>query len=613
VVRGLQEARWLINEGLHQVIVYTDHEALLSALKNSGKGRIVGWQLKLSEFDLKIVHVKGRDNTLADGMSRLPAKWIPQGGPWKEDSCLEAMSISDAGKDYLRRKKSKEDRWREWIEDDWYGGVVWFRLFNEVQGEEKDLKIWKWWARQAANFRLVEDSGAPMLTYVEKDGRQSWCVRKSEVNRALTWAHDCHGHFAEGITIKQLKGKYYWPTRHADALRFCRACPNCQFIGPRLPSQQIKPVVRLRPMDMIGLDFLGPISPVSSSGCKYVLIAVDYFSRYAWAVPTVSSDGPTVVKFLEEIVFATFGVAKTAYTDNASYFVSGILPPFLKSKGIRQFPAPKSHPSSVGLLERYVQLVLFGLRANLLGDGVDLTTWSNFVAGVVTAMNDRTVKVHGFTPASLILGFDRVHQRSDMSVRDVLVGQHLEASMDQLLKADETLGQHLDASRDQLLRSDESPQTQEEELQPERRQAALDHMAEVEEKQTNASLKLLHYRDSAAKGLPRWDAPKEGDLVLLRRMALDGRKTDKLEARWEGPFVLGDLAYHGRTGRLFDLNTGELVKVKPGGLRDRCHLDDLRVFVPRERSDESVLREKWMDCATVGWDSRCNGGPITKN
>jgi hypothetical protein len=262
VVHGLQEARWLINEGVHQVIVYTDHEALLSALKKSDNltGRIVGWQLKLSEFDLKIVYVKGKENTLADGMSRLPARWIPQGGPWKEDSCLDVMALSEAGEELARGRREKRRVWKEWIEDEWYGGVVWFRLFNEVRDGEKSLSRWKWWARKAANFRLIGDPKDPQLTYVERDGKQSWCVRSPDVNKALTWAHDCHGHFAGAMTVRQLKGKYYWPSRHTDALKFCRACPNCQFIAPKLPSQEIKPVLHLSPMDLIGMDFLGPIS-----------------------------------------------------------------------------------------------------------------------------------------------------------------------------------------------------------------------------------------------------------------------------------------------------------------------------------------------------------------
>jgi hypothetical protein len=225
------------------------------------------------------------------------------------------------------------------------------------------------------------------------------------------------------------------------------------------------------------------------------------------------------------------------------------------------------------------------MRTPLLGDGVDLTTWSDFIPGIVTAMNERTVKAHGFAPASLILGFDRVHQRFDMSVRDVMIGSHVGASLGPLLDAATA------PSGDQPLDQDH-------------RQAAMDHLDRIEEKREAAALNLMHYEKTAAKEKARWDAPKDGDLVLLRRMALDGRKTDKLEARWEGPFRLGDLAHHGRTGRLYDMNTGALVKVKPGGLKDRCHLDDLRVFLPRERSDEYVLAEKWKDCATLSMDKR---------
>jgi len=55
----------------------------------------------------------------------------------------------------------------------------------------------------------------------------------------------------------------------------------------------------------------------------------------------------------------------------------------------------------------------------------------------------------------------------------------------------------------------------------------------------------------------RYTAQREGDLVLLRRFLLDQRKGSKLEARWEGPYVISDLAKHGKSGRLRDLNTGE--------------------------------------------------------
>jgi len=68
IVRCPEETRWLVNENRHPVVIYTDHECLKMALQNSDKGRIVGWQLRLSEYDFRIIHIKGKENALADGM-----------------------------------------------------------------------------------------------------------------------------------------------------------------------------------------------------------------------------------------------------------------------------------------------------------------------------------------------------------------------------------------------------------------------------------------------------------------------------------------------------------------------------------------------------------------
>jgi hypothetical protein len=100
----------------------------------------------------------------------------------------------------------------------------------------------------------------------------------------------------------------------------------------------------------------------------------------------------------------------------------------------------------------------------------------------------------------------------------------------------------------------------------------------VHERRSAASKKLLRRLEEVPTTSPRWEAPKDGDLVLARRMALDGRKANWFEFRLEGPFVLGGIAYHGRTAQLYDFDTGVLMKVKQGGFQYRCHLDDLQIF-----------------------------------
>ena len=77
-------------------------------------------------------------------------------------------------------------------------------------------------------------------------------------------------------------------------------------------------------------------------------------------------------------------------------------------------------------------------------------------------------------------------------------------------------------------------------------------------------------------------ALQEGDLVLLKRFDVAKNLGMKLETRWEGPYLLTELAYHGKSGRLRDLITGELVRTQRGGLRERVHVNDLKLFLQRD-------------------------------
>ena len=75
---------------------------------------------------------------------------------------------------------------------------------------------------------------------------------------------------------------------------------------------------------------------------------------------------------------------------------------------------------------------------------------------------------------------------------------------------------------------------------------------------------------------------QEGDLVLFCRFEVAKSHGLKLESQWEGPYRLVQLSHHRRSGRLQDIETGEIVKVRKGGLRERVHVHDLKLFVRRD-------------------------------
>lgn len=309
--------------------------------------------------------------------------------------------------------QSKAARWCNWLSDPWYGGVVSYLLFDRVRGvSERELRKIR---RESGKYVLIDlsqESNTPRLAYKEVNGTLATCVRRTEVAKILYRFHDNHGHFAAGVMSRNILGRYYWPARMQDIAGWCQSCPSCQMMGPRRNSTQVKPITSLQPMDLMGMDFVGPITPNSRSGSKYIILAVDYFSRYLFAHATTRSTGAVVVEFLKRLA-KTFGWPLAFYVDNGSHFVKGELPKLLQEVGTLLFTAPITNPRSVGLSERYVQLILAGLRTRIAADKDEpgaMEKWDEHLDQVVQAINTRALKVHEYTPSQLFLGFNvRLH------------------------------------------------------------------------------------------------------------------------------------------------------------------------------------------------------------
>jgi len=105
-------------------------------------------------------------------------------------------------------------------------------------------------------------------------------------------------------------------------------------------------------------------------------------------------------------VVKQFGWPRTVYTDNGEYFFSGEFAKVLRMLSIIHLPAPKSHPQSVGLAERYVKLLVDGLKVTILGPKLQQEDWDLVVDQVIHAINTRVLSVHGFSPAELLLGYN---------------------------------------------------------------------------------------------------------------------------------------------------------------------------------------------------------------
>ena len=90
----------------------------------------------------------------------------------------------------------------------------------------------------------------------------------------------------ERLEQRYYKSGFYWPTLFKDAIKYCKECLKCQSelnISKR-DEMPLQIILEVEIFDLCGIDFMGPFSP--SEGKEYILVAVDYVSKWVEVIPT---------------------------------------------------------------------------------------------------------------------------------------------------------------------------------------------------------------------------------------------------------------------------------------------------------------------------------------
>ncbi|CAM8944047.1 unnamed protein product [Rhodiola kirilowii] len=101
--------------------------------------------------------------------------------------------------------------------------------------------------------------------------------------------------------------------------------------------------------DIWGMDFMGPF-PVSC-GYSYILVAVDYVSKWVEAKATRCDDAKTVIDFLRTNIFYRYGVPKAIISDQGTHFCNRMLASTLKHYHVHHRTSTTYHPQTNGQAE----------------------------------------------------------------------------------------------------------------------------------------------------------------------------------------------------------------------------------------------------------------------
>nr|GEW02146.1 reverse transcriptase domain-containing protein [Tanacetum cinerariifolium] len=229
------------------------------------------------------------------------------------------------------------------------------------------------------------------------------CVYGQEAIDILTACHNgpIGGHHGANYTAKKVfDSGVYWPTIYYDSHDMVKSCDLCQRQGKisqkdKMPQNAIQ-VCEI--FDVWGIDFMSPFP--SSRWNKYILVAVDYLSKWVEAKALPTNDARVVVKILKSL-FARFRTPRAIISDRGTHFCNDQFAKVMLKYGVTHHRSTVYHPQTSG----QVEVLNRGLKRILERTvGKNQASWSDKLDDVLRAFRIVFKTPIGCTPYKLVYG-----------------------------------------------------------------------------------------------------------------------------------------------------------------------------------------------------------------
>ncbi|GJV55084.1 reverse transcriptase domain-containing protein [Tanacetum coccineum] len=202
-------------------------------------------------------------------------------------------------------------------------GKTWMTPICEYLTKEilpKDKKKERVVCRKASRYTMING------TLYKKSFLGQWlrCVGPLQANYVLREIHkrSCSMHSGpRSVVAKAIQTGYYWSTMHTDARKLIRECNDCQVHRPILGNlqQNLFPITSPWPLYKWGIDIAGPF-PEGPGKVKFLIVAIDYFTKWIEAKPVATIMGNQVKKFVWDNIVCRFGLPGEKVSDNGKQF-----------------------------------------------------------------------------------------------------------------------------------------------------------------------------------------------------------------------------------------------------------------------------------------------------
>ncbi len=217
--------------------------------------------------------------------------------------------------------------------------------------------------------------------------------------------HKDLGHSGEERTLIEICRKYFWHDRTESVKSVVRECQQCQLIkstgSMRSGDEELKSIPVCDLFYRVALDTAGPL-PETKVGNRYVLVAIDHYSKWYEAKAVADHGAKTVAKFLEDEVICRYGVPRFVLTDNEGEWAAEF-DSMCSDYGIHHQRTAPQWPQCNGMAERLIKTIKHGVTVlSATPDNVDC--WDEQLARVMFGYRCGVQSSTRFSPFMILTG-----------------------------------------------------------------------------------------------------------------------------------------------------------------------------------------------------------------
>src|SRR6266542_474905 len=216
---------------------------------------------------------------------------------------------------------------------------------------------------------------------------------------SLAYEHPLLGHFGLKATLSKLKERYYWLKIKDDIKSYVQTCDQCQRREKTTDENELHLIKVKEPFYQWRINIVRPLTE-TSRGNKYIIVAIDYFTKYPKARALTNANAKSVANFIYEDIICRHECLRKIISDRGLHFNNQVIEKLLERFKIRHNLSTPYHPKTNGLVKRFNKtLCEFLAKLN-----EERENWNEYILSTLFAYRMKINKSTQFIPFYLTYG-----------------------------------------------------------------------------------------------------------------------------------------------------------------------------------------------------------------